>query len=402
MAKQTVEDIEVAGKRVLVRVDFNVPLDDRQQVTDDTRVQGALPTLQYLLDQGAALVLMSHLGRPKGKRVPEMSLRPVATRLQEVLGKPVQLAPDCVGDEVEKLARALVPGQVLLLENLRFHAEEEANDPEFAGQLAALGEVYVNDAFGAAHRAHASTEGIVHHLPVAVSGLLMEKEIRYLDEAIKDPKRPFVALLGGAKVSGKIEVIENLLDKVDVLIIGGGMAYTFFKAMGLEIGDSLLEEECIQVAEQALKNAGEKRVELLLPVDCVVADRFAADAQTRVVSREEIPTGWQGMDIGPQTRALFQEKVGQARTAVWNGPLGVFEMEAFAIGTRAVGESLAAATEGGTAISIIGGGDTAAAMTQAGLSDRMTHISTGGGASLECMGGRVLPGVAALAEKKGE
>ena len=402
MAKQTVEDIEVAGKRVLVRVDFNVPLDDRQQVTDDTRVQGALPTLQYLLDQGAALVLMSHLGRPKGKRVPEMSLQPVATRLQEVLGKSVQLAPDCVGDEVEKLARALEPGQVLLLENLRFHAEEEANDPEFAGQLAAMGEVYVNDAFGAAHRAHASTEGIVHHLPVAVSGLLMEKEIRYLDEAIKDPKRPFVALLGGAKVSGKIEVTENLLDKVDVLIIGGGMAYTFFKAMGLEIGDSLLEEECIQVAEQALKNAGEKGVELLLPVDCVVADRFAADAQTRVVSREEIPTGWQGMDIGPQTRALFQEKVGQARTVVWNGPLGVFEMEAFAVGTRAVGEILAAATEEGTAISIIGGGDTAAAMKQAGLSDRMTHISTGGGASLECMGGRVLPGVAALAEKKGE
>ena len=400
MAKMTVKDVEVAGKRVLVRVDFNVPLDDGQKITDDNRIRAALPTIQYLLEQNAAVILMSHLGRPKGKKVSEMSLRPAAERLGELLGQEVKLAPDCIGDEVESMAQKLQPGQVLVLENLRFYAEEEGNDAQFAKKLSRLGDLYVNDAFGAAHRAHASTKGVTHHLSPAVSGLLMEKEITYLDETLKSPQRPFVAILGGAKISGKIEVIGNLLEKVDVLLIGGGMAYTFFKAMGLEIGNSLLEEDRIEVAKQVLADAGKKEVELLLPVDCMVADRFAADAQTRVVAREAMPADWEGVDIGPETRKLFKEKVRQARVVAWNGPLGVFEMEPFAVGTFEVAEALAAATAGGT-ISIIGGGDTAAAIAQAGLSERMTHISTGGGASLECMGGRVLPGVAALTEKEG-
>jgi len=400
MAKMTVKDVDVAGKRVLVRVDFNVPLDDNQKITDDNRIQAALPTIQYLLEQGAAVILMSHLGRPKGKKVPEMSLAPAAEHLGELLGKDVELAPDCIGPEVEKLAGELQAGEVLVLENLRFYAEEEGNDPEFAAKLAALGDLYVNDAFGTAHRAHASTEGVTHSLPTAVSGMLMEKEITYLDETLKSPARPFVAILGGAKISGKIEVIENLLDKVDALIIGGGMAYTFFKAMGLEIGNSLLEEDRIEVAKQVMANAEKKGVELLLPVDCVVADDFSADANKQTVAREQMPVGWEGVDIGPQTRQLFSEKVRQARTVAWNGPMGVFEMEPFAIGTLQVAEALAEASEKGT-VSIIGGGDTAAAVIQAGLSERMTHISTGGGASLECMGGRVLPGVAALTEKEG-
>jgi phosphoglycerate kinase len=401
MAKKTVKDVRIAGQRVLVRVDYNVPLDDAQRITDDNRIQASLPTLNYLLEQGAALVLMSHLGRPKGKPVPAMSLAPVATRLSQVLGRPVELAPDCVGPAVERMARGLQPGQVLLLENLRFHAEEEANDPAFAAQLAALGEVYVNDAFGTAHRAHASTEGVIHHLPVAVSGFLMEKEIQYLGEAVTAPERPFVAVLGGAKISGKIEVIENLLDRVDALIIGGGMAYTFFKGMGLEIGASLLEQDAVEVGRGVMEKARQKGKELLLPVDCVVADRFAADAATQVVRRDAIPAGWQGVDIGPETCRLFGHKVASARTVVWNGPLGVFEMTPFAAGTRAVAEALAGATRDRGTLSIIGGGDTAAAIAQFGLADRMTHISTGGGASLECLGGLVLPGVAALNDRKG-
>jgi len=400
MAKMTVKDVDVAGRRALVRVDYNVPLDDSQQIADDIRIQASLPTVQVLLEGGAAVILMSHLGRPKGKKVPEMSLKPVAARLGELLGKPVQLAPDCIGPEVENLAQALQPGQVLLLENLRFHAEEEANDADFARRLAALGDLYVNDAFGAAHRAHASTEGVTHHLSPVVSGLLMEKEITYLDETLKEPKRPFVAILGGAKISGKIEVIENLLSKVDALIIGGGMAYTFFKAMDLEIGNSLLEEDRIEVAKQVMIDAEKQGVELWLPVDCVVADRFAADAQSQVVARDAMPAGWEGVDIGPESRRLFADKVRQARTVAWNGPLGVFEMEPFSAGTREVAAALAAASDAGT-VSIIGGGDTAAAVAQVGLGERMTHISTGGGASLECMGGRVLPGVAALTEKEG-
>ena len=398
MATQTLRDIKIAGARVLVRVDFNVPL-AAGEVADDTRLRGALPTLQYLREGGAAVILMSHLGRPKGKKVAEMSLQPVAKRLGELLGSQVVLAPGCIGEDVEEMVRKLFPGEVLLLENLRFCPEEEANDADFARRLAGLGEVYANDAFGAAHRAHASTEGIVHHVPVAVSGLLMEREIRYLNQALKEPQRPFVALLGGAKVSGKIEVLEYLLDQVDALVIGGGMSYTFFKAMGLEIGASLLEENCLEVARQVLGKAEEKGVELLLPVDCVVARGLVASAPDQVVPRQAIAAGWEGVDIGPRTRQLFVERIGRARTVVWNGPLGVFEIESFAAGTRQVGEALALATEKGATISIIGGGDTAAALSQAGLNGRMTHISTGGGASLECMAGRVLPGVAALSKK---
>jgi phosphoglycerate kinase len=398
MAKMTVKDVGVAGKRALVRVDFNVPLDDRQRITDDNRIQASVPTIRYLLEHGASVILMSHLGRPKGKRNPAMSLKPAAMRLAEVIGRDVKQAPDCIGPEVEVLAQGLHPGQILMLENLRFYAEEEGNDADFARQLAALGDLYVNDAFGAAHRAHASTEGVTHYLSPSVSGLLMEKEITYLDETLKSPRRPFVAILGGAKISGKIEVIENLMDKVDALVIGGGMAYTFYKAMGLEIGNSLLEEDRVEVAGKVLADAKARGLELLLPDDCVVADRFAADALTQVVPRDGIPAGWEGMDIGPQAIRAFSAKVAQARTIAWNGPLGVFEMEPFAVGTLQVAEAVGAATAQG-AVSIIGGGDTAAAIIQAGLAERMTHISTGGGASLECMGGRVLPGVAALSEK---
>ncbi|MCH2661394.1 phosphoglycerate kinase [bacterium] len=399
MAKQSVVDLDAAGRRALVRVDFNVPLDDGQNIVDDTRIRAALPTIERLLAQGAAVVLMSHLGRPLGARVPELSLEPVAARLSELLGREVALAADCVGSDVAAQAAALAPGQILLLENLRFHAAEEQNAEAFARQLAALGDLYVNDAFGAAHRAHASTEGVTHHVARAVSGLLMEREIAYLDDALRQPQRPFTAILGGAKISGKIEVIEHLLDKVDALLIGGGMSYTFFKALGLEIGDSLLEEDRIDTARQVIDQAEARDLELLLPIDCVVADRFAADARTQVVPRDALPVGWEGVDIGPATRALYAEKIAAGGTVVWNGPLGVFEMEPFARGTRAVGAALAAATKAG-AVSIIGGGDTAAALAAAGLAEGMTHISTGGGASLECMGGRVLPGVAALADKE--
>ncbi len=399
MAKKTLNDIDVSGKRALVRVDFNVPLSEDQNITDDTRIRAAVPTIQYLLEGGASVVLMSHLGRPKGRVVPEMSLAPTAVRLGELLNLEVGLAPDCVGSIVEERAAALEPGQVMLLENLRYKPEEEANDPDFAKALAGLGDLYVNDAFGAAHRGHASTEGIAHHVPEAVSGLLMEKEITYLDETLRQPARPFVAILGGAKISGKIEVIENLLDKVDALIVGGGMSYTFFKAMGLEIGVSLLEENRIGVARDLIARCREQDVELLLPVDVVVADRFAVDAQTQVVNRDAMPEEWEGVDIGPDTRALYSERVKGAGTVVWNGPLGVFEMEPFAQGTLDVAQALVESTEGGT-ISIIGGGDTAAAVTQMGLADGMTHISTGGGASLECMGGRILPGIVALSDKE--
>ncbi len=399
MAKKTLSDIDVSGKRALVRVDFNVPLSEDQKITDDTRIRAAVPTIQYLLEGGASVVLMSHLGRPKGRVVPEMSLAPTAVRLGELLNLEVGLAPDCVGSIVEEQAAALEPGQVMLLENLRYKPEEEANDPDFAKALAGLGDLYVNDAFGAAHRGHASTEGIAHHVPEAVSGLLMEREITYLDETLRQPARPFVAILGGAKISGKIEVIENLLDKVDALVVGGGMSYTFFKAMGLEIGVSLLEEDRIGVAKDLIARCFEQDVELLLPIDVIVADRFAVDARTQVVNRDAMPEEWEGVDIGPATRALYSERVKGAGTVVWDCPLGVFVMEPFAQGTLGVAQALVEATEGGT-ISIIGGGDTAAAVTQMGLADGMTHISTGGGASLECMGGRILPGIVALSDKE--
>ena len=399
MSKLTIKDIDTAGKRVLVRVDFNAPLDAAGQITDDTRIRAALPTIEHLLAQGAAVILMSHLGRPKGTPVAEMSLAPVAQALSKLLGREVEMAADCIGDKVASQAAGLVAGQVLLLENLRFHAAEEQNDASFARALAGLADLYVNDAFGAAHRAHASTEGVTRFIDTAVSGLLMEREVAYLDEALKNPQRPFIAILGGKKISGKIEVIEHLLDKVDVLLIGGGMSYTFFKAMGLQIGDSLLEEDRLDTAKNILAQAEAKAVEFLLPIDCVVADRFAVDAQTQVVARDAMPEGWEGMDIGPETRKLYADKVAGGGTVVWNGPLGVFEMQPFAQGTLQVAEALVAATGAG-AMSIIGGGDTAAALTQAGLAEGMTHISTGGGASLECMGGRVLPGVEALADKE--
>ena len=399
MAKRTIRNLDVAGKRVLVRVDFNVPLDEAGQIIDDTRIRAALPTVEHLLAQGASVILMSHLGRPRGQRVPELSLAPIAEHLSQLLGCAVAMAPDCVGAEVAAQAAALQPGQVLLLENVRFHPEEEQNEQSFAQQLADLGDAYVNDAFGAAHRAHASTEGVPRCMGSGASGLLMEQEISYLDEALRRPQRPFTAILGGAKISGKIELIEHLLDRVDVLLIGGGMAYTFFKAMGLEIGDSLLEEDRLETARQLLARVEKGGLDLQLPVDCVVADRFAVDAQAQVVARDAIPRGWQGMDIGPRTRQRYADQIARGGTIVWNGPLGVCEMEPFANGTQQIVQALAVATREG-ALSIIGGGDTAAAVVQAGLAQTMTHVSTGGGASLECMSGRVLPGVAVLDDEE--
>jgi len=398
MNKKTIRDIQVAGKRVLVRVDFNVPLDAELHITDDTRIKAAIPTIQYLLDQGAAVILMSHLGRPKGQVVDSMRLTPVAKRLSELLGRPVQMAADCVGPEVEALAKALQPGQVLLLENLRFHKEEEKNDLDFARQLASLGEIYVNDAFGTAHRAHASTEGVTHYLP-GVAGFLMEKEINFLGSALENPRRPFAAIIGGAKVSDKIAVLERLINMVDVLLIGGGMANTFLKAQGYEIGDSLFEEGKVDVARDLLTKAHQRDLKFLLPTDVVIADRFAADATSKVVAIDQVSRGWRIMDIGPETITAFSRALEGAQTIVWNGSLGVAEMPAFARGTVALIEILAERTKDG-ATTIIGGGDSAAAVDQVGAADQMTHVSTGGGASLELLEGRVLPGVAALQDKK--
>jgi len=389
MDKMTVRDVDVRGRRVLVRVDFNVPIAEGR-VTDDTRIRATLPTLQYLLDQGAALIVMSHLGRPK-KPDPAFSLRPVAERLSELLGRPVQMAPDCVGPEVEAMAAALQPGQILLLENLRFHPEEEKNDPEFARQLARLGDLCVNDAFGAAHRAHASVEAIARFIPV-VAGFLMEKEIRYLSQALTNPGRPFVAILGGAKISDKIGVIESLLARADRVLIGGGMANTFLKAQGYAVGDSLVEDEALETARRLLERGGDR---LWLPVDVVIADAFAPDAQARVVPIAEVPPGWRILDIGPQTVARYSEEIRRAAFIVWNGPMGVFEFPRFAEGTFAIARAVA---ESG-ATSIVGGGDSVAAVHAAGVADRITHISTGGGASLEFLEGRTLPGIAALADR---
>jgi len=391
MPKKTIRDIDVRGKRVLVRVDFNVPLKEGA-VTDDTRIRAALPTLNYLLDHDAAVILCSHLGRPKGKVVPALRMDPVAKRLGELLGRPVKKVDDCVGPEAEAAARALQPGEVLLLENTRFHPEERANDPEFAGQLASLGEIYVNDAFGAAHRAHASTVGVASFLP-AVAGLLMEKELRFLGQVTGNPEHPYVAILGGAKISDKIGVIESLLARCDRLLIGGGMANTFFSAMGFEMGDSLVEEDAVPKAKELLDQAGSQ---IVLPVDAVIADAFDNEANTRVVAPNEVAPGWRILDIGPKTVSTFESALGGARTVVWNGPLGVFEMPNFAKGTFAVAKTLANLD----AVTVIGGGDSAAAVRQAGLVDRITHVSTGGGASLEFLEGKVLPGVAALMDKE--
>ena len=393
MAKKTIVDIEPRGKRVLMRVDFNVPIQDGA-ITDDKRIRAALPSIENLLERGGRVVLMSHLGRPKGKVVEELRLNLVAERLAELLGKPVKKLDDCIGPEVEAAVNSLQDGEVALLENVRFYAEEEKNDPEFAAQLAKLGDIYVNDAFGTAHRAHASTEGVARYLP-AVSGFLLEKELKFLGDAVEDPKRPFVAILGGAKVKDKISVIEALLTKVDTLIIGGGMAYTFFKAQGYEIGKSLLDEERLDFCLSVLEKAKEQGVELYLPVDIRVAKEFSPDAENKVVSVKEIPADWEGLDIGPETAKLFAGIVKEAGSVVWNGPMGVFEFEAFAQGTRAIAQALADSD----AVSIIGGGDSAAAVEQMGLADKMTHVSTGGGASLEFLEGKVLPGVAALNDR---
>lgn len=395
MNKKTIRDIDLKGKRALVRVDFNVPLDG-ERVTDDTRIRAAVPTLKEILDSGASrLVLMSHLGRPGGEPNPSFSLKPVAPALADLLGREVAFAPDCVGPEAEKVGDSIPQGGVLLLENTRFHPEEKANDDGFAAQLARFGDVYVNDAFGSAHRAHASTEAVAHHLP-AVAGLLMEKEIAYLNNAIANPEHPFVAILGGAKVSDKIGVIESLLDKADRLLIGGGMANTFFKAQGIAVGDSLVEDESVDTATGLLDKAGDK---LTLPGEVVIADAFNEDANTRTISvAEGVPSGWRILDVGPATVEAFGGQLGGAKLVVWNGPLGVFEMEPFAQGTIALAKLVAGLTGGG-ATTIIGGGDSAAAVRMAGLSDKMSHISTGGGASLEMLEGKTLPGLAALDDR---
>ncbi|MCB1033219.1 MAG: phosphoglycerate kinase [Acidobacteria bacterium] len=391
MNKKTLTDVDPRGLRALVRVDFNTPLAEGE-VADDQRLRAALPTLRELLDGGASLVLMSHLGRPKGEPDDALRMDPVGRRLQALLGRPVIQADDCVGEAVESAAAALDPGGVLLLENLRFHPGEKANDPAFAQALAKLGDFYVNDAFGTAHRAHASTAGVPQILHPAVAGRLMEKEIAYLGQALADPERPFIAILGGAKVGDKIGVIEALLKKVDALLIGGGMANTFFAAQGLPTGDSLVEEEAIPLARRLLAEAGER---LVLPVDAVVADAFAEDARTRVVPVAGVGKGWRILDIGPATAERFRAHLGPARLVVWNGPMGVFEMPAFARGTFALATALAERTRAGCT-TIIGGGDSAAAVEQAGLGDAMSHISTGGGASLELLEGKVLPGIEAL------
>ncbi len=390
MRKRTVKDIPVKGKRVLLRVDFNAPLADGE-VADDTRIRAALPTIQYLLDQGAAVILMSHLGRPKGQIREELRMDPVAQRLSELIGREVIKVDDCVGPGVERAAAALGLGQILLLENLRFHPEEEDNDSAFAQQLASLADIYVNDAFGTAHRAHASTSGVAEYLP-AVAGLLMERELDFLGKALTSPERPFVAILGGAKISDKIGVVRNLLGKVDLLLIGGAMANTFLKAQGYQVGQSLVEDESLPMARQILEQAGDK---LVLPVDAIVADDFSAEAEAKTVSIENVPPGWRILDIGPRSLSLFKGKLASAKTVVWNGPMGVFEFPKFAVGTIALASTLAETA----ATTIIGGRDSIAALKQAGLIDKMSHVSTGGGASLEFLEGKTLPGVAALGDE---
>ena len=393
--KKTVKDVNWEGKTAVMRCDFNVPLDG-DRITDDTRIKAALPTIEYLVEHGAKTVIMSHLGRPKGKAVPEMSLAPVAKRLSELLGKEVKFVPSdvVVDDKVRAAAKELKAGDVMLIENVRYRVEEEKNDPEFAKDLAGLGDVFVQDAFGTSHRAHASTTGIADYIP-AVSGFLIEKELKFLGEAVNDPERPFAAIMGGAKVKDKIPVITNLLDKVDILIIGGGMAYTFFKAQGYSIGTSLLDEEGLELAGDILKKAKEKGVKFMLPVDVVAADEFANDSPCDVYPIDSIPDNRMGLDIGSETIKLYCDTLRTAKTVVWNGPMGVFEMDNFAKGTKAIAECLAEID----AVTVIGGGDSAAAVAKFGLADKMTHISTGGGASLEFLEGRELPGIAIIEDK---
>ena len=394
MNKKTIKDIDIRGKKLLMRVDFNVPLDDNLRITDDTRIKAVLPTIRYALERNAKLILISHLGRPKGKVVENLRLKPAASRLSELLGKEVKMANDCVGSEVKQAVDNLIEGEVLLLENTRFHKEEEDNDPNFAKELASLGEVYVSDAFGSVHRAHASTEGVARHLP-AVAGFLLEKEIKFLGKVVKNPDKPFALILGGAKVSDKIGVIENLLNQVDAILIGGGMAYTFLKAQGKNIGASKLEEDKLDLAKEILSKAASSGVKILLPSDNIAADGFSASAQHKLVG-EEIPDGWMGLDVGPKTTQEFIAALREAKTVVWNGPLGVCEWEPFSQASKKVAEYLATSA----ATTIIGGGDTAAAVAKFGLSEKMSHVSTGGGASLEFLEGKTLPGIAVLNDKE--
>ncbi len=395
MNKLSIRDLDLKGKRVFIRVDFNVPLDEEGRITNDARIQASLPTIRHALSQNGRVILASHLGRPKGKVNPKMSLKPVAAALGRLLGRNVLMASDCVGEEALAQSRRLKEGEVLMLENLRFHSQEEANDPEFAKQLAALCELYVNDAFGTAHRAHASTVGMIPFVGKAAAGLLMEKELAYLGKAVSNPDRPYLAIIGGAKVSDKIQVIDNLLNLVDVLLIGGGMAYTFLVAEEYEVGKSLVETDKITLAESLLNTARDRKVTLLLPVDHVVASKLSPTAEIKTTTIQETPMEWMGLDIGPETVARFRNQIALARTILWNGPLGVFEMEPFAQGTMAIAQAVAECS----ATTIIGGGDSIAAVTQAGVADKITHISTGGGASLEFLGGAKLPGVEALSDK---
>ena len=395
ITKRTIDEVNLQGKRVIIRVDFNVPLDDSLKISDDSRIRAVIPTINHVADEGAGVILCSHLGRPKGRVCPEFSLAPVAKRLKRLLGKDVTFAPDCVGPKVINLASQLKPGDVLLLENLRFHPGEETNDPQFASELASLGDVYINEAFGAAHRVHASTVGIPTFIKTSAAGYLMRKEVECLEGAVENPTRPFVAVLGGAKVSGKIGVIENLGKKVDKVIIGGGMAFTFLKATGLEIGQSLLEDEMIAFAKGIHAHALERGVKFYLPVDCVVAASLEPGAETKIVPIQEIPEGWYGMDIGPASVKLFSEAIQNAKTILWNGPMGMFERDAFARGTQAMAHAVANAY----ALTIVGGGDTALAVHRAGETDSMSFISTGGGAALQLLEGGHMPGLAALPDR---
>lgn len=394
MSKKTVKDIDLKGKKVLVRCDFNVPMDENQNITDNRRIVAALPTIEYLIEQGCKIVLCSHLGRPKGEVKKEFSLAPVAKELSKLLGKEVIMANDVIGYDAKNKASKLNNGEVMLLENVRFHREETDNDPEFAKKLSEFGEVFVNDAFGTAHRAHASTEGVTHYLP-AVSGFLIEKELKFLGDALKNPERPFMAILGGRKVSDKIGVIESLLEKVDVLMIGGAMAYTFFKSMGYEVGNSVCELDKIDLAKEIMEKAKAKNVKFMLPVDTKVGKEFDPNTESKTVKFSEIPEGWEGFDIGEETIKMYSEEVKKAKTIIWNGPVGLFEFDQFAIGTNSIAKALADVD----AVKIIGGGDSAAAVEKAGLAEKFTHISTGGGASLEFLEGKKLPGIEALQDK---
>ena len=397
MKKLSINDLNLKDKKVLVRVDFNVPLDENLKVTDDIRIVSSLPTIKKIISDGGKAILMSHLGRPKGKVNPKYSLKPAAEKLGELLGKEVTLVPDCIGGGVKQIVDNMKVGDVVLLENLRFHEEEEKNDPGFAKQLSEFGEVYINDAFGSAHRAHASTEGVTKYIDKCAAGYLMQKELEYLGSAVSSPAKPYCAILGGAKISGKIDVINNLLDKVDSMLIGGGMAFTFFKAQGKEIGKSLLEEEKLELAKELLEKVKGMNVKFLLPVDIVVADEFKNESPSEAVSVDNVASGKMGLDIGPETVKLFKDEIMKSKTIVWNGPMGVFEMPNFAEGTFKVAKALAEATSNG-AVTVVGGGDSSAAISKAGLEDKVSHVSTGGGASLEFLEGKTLPGVAALTD----